>query len=263
MAQCSISLLLLTCTTRIGVAVSSLQLLLQETKRPKRTLHYIRNRLTNQSTATMSSFALLKSRALTSSMQRTAGSSNSPRLMMMSQTTASGASSSHIARSLTTSVCYPSAATAISSSPFISANCHHHHHQCPISHLNSTHQQYRSYWQEVIRRNVRDRKNPNKPYKYEDPSNVVQRFQEPKRGKDGATLLSLHLWNDKHEKPWMKRKRLESLKIYNRNKQHVLDLAKYIEFVQENSTTSAGDSTDDDKGDDHENKKDKKYRKKK
>ena len=212
----------------------------------------------------MSSYALLKSRALTSSMQLTAGSMGSPRLMMMMcQPTATGASSSHIARSLTTSVFYPSAATTISSSPFIGANCQHSQH--PTFHSNSNYQQYRSYWQEVIRRNVRDRKDPNKPYKYEDPSNVAKRFQEPKRGKDGATLLSLHLWNDKHEKPWMKRKRLESLKIYNRNKQHVLDLAKYIEFVQENSTatTTAGDSTGDKDVDDHHNKKDKKYRKKK
>ena len=104
------------------------------------------------------------------------------------------------------------------------------------------------FWQEVIRRNVRNRKNPNKDQKlrYEDPSRVIQRFQEPKRAKDGETLLGLHVWNDRHEKPFMKRKRLESLKRYNRDKQHVMDLAKYIEFVQENSNVDDGNRNDGD-----------------
>ena len=114
-------------------------------------------------------------------------------------------------------------------------------------------QSHRMLWQEVIRRNVRDRKNPNKDQKlrYEDPSRVIQRFQEPKRAKDGETLLGLHVWNDRHEKPFMKRKRLERLKRYNRDKQHVMDLAKYIELVQEKSNVddnrNSNDGDDDNK----------------
>jgi hypothetical protein len=93
----------------------------------------------------------------------------------------------------------------------------------------------RNYWQEVIRQRP-DRKTGK--LKYEDPSQVVLRFQEHTRASDGATLSSIHLWNDRHEKTWMRKKRLASLRQYNQDKQNVLDLAKYIEFVQENNTTA-------------------------
>ena len=69
--------------------------------------------------------------------------------------------------------------------------------------------------------------------KYEDPEKVVRRFQESKRS-DGETLLDMHIWNDRHEKGWMRRRRIASKKRYEFDKKHVLDLAKYIQFVQEN-----------------------------
>jgi hypothetical protein len=96
----------------------------------------------------------------------------------------------------------------------------------------------RNYWQEVIRQRP-DRKTGK--LKYEDPEQVVLRFQEHTRASDGATLSSIHLWNDRHEKTWMRKKRLASLRQYNQDKQNVLDLAKYIEFKQENKTTDKKD----------------------
>ncbi|CAJ1954682.1 unnamed protein product [Cylindrotheca closterium] len=90
-------------------------------------------------------------------------------------------------------------------------------------------QQQRGYWQEVVRVR-RDRKGK---VKHEDPGLVVNRFQEQRRS-DGEGLLALHSYNDKHEKAWMKRKRLQEKRRYDFDKKHVMDLAKYIQFVQDN-----------------------------
>src|SRR5210317_2204556 len=82
--------------------------------------------------------------------------------------------------------------------------------------------QQRGYWQEVVRVR-RDRKGK---IKHEDPGMVVNRFQEQRRS-DGEGLLALHSYNDKHEKAWMKRKRLQEKRRYDFDKKHVMDLAKY------------------------------------
>jgi hypothetical protein len=89
--------------------------------------------------------------------------------------------------------------------------------------------QNRAYWQEV----VRVRRNKDGKRKHEDPERVVKRFQEQRRG-DGEGLLNLHVYNDKHEKAWMKRKRMAEKRRYDFDKNHVMDLAKYIQFVQDN-----------------------------
>ena len=109
----------------------------------------------------------------------------------------------------------------------------------PFKNGESTAVSRRSYWQEVIRQRP-DRQTGK--LKYEDPCHVAMRFQEHTRGNDGASLLTVHLWNDRHEKAWMRRKRLASLVKYKQDKQHVMDLAKYIEFVKENSTTDKKDN---------------------
>eukprot|EP00934_Nitzschia_sp_Nitz4_P007387 Nitzschia sp. Nitz4//scaffold34_size148208//81202//81690//NITZ4_002984-RA/size148208-processed-gene-0.15-mRNA-1//1//CDS//3329548807//7377//frame0 len=91
--------------------------------------------------------------------------------------------------------------------------------------------QTRSLWQEVIR--IRTDKEGKK--RHEDPDRVVRRFQEQRRS-DGECLLDLYFYNDKHEKSWMKRKRMDDQRRYQFDKKHVMDLAKYIQFVQKNST---------------------------
>lgn len=88
----------------------------------------------------------------------------------------------------------------------------------------------RSHWQEIIKIQV-DR--DGKP-RHEDPERVVKRFQEQRRS-DGQSILDLHFYNEKHEKSWMKRKRLNDQRRYEFDKKHVMDLAKYIQFVQKNS----------------------------
>jgi len=88
----------------------------------------------------------------------------------------------------------------------------------------------RSLWQEIIQ--IRIGKDGKK--RHEDPERVVRRFQEQRRS-DGESLLDLHFYNDKHEKAWMKRKRLDDQRRYEFDKKHVMDLAKYIQFVQDNS----------------------------
>mmetsp|Transcript_83076 Transcript_83076/g.240424 ORF Transcript_83076/g.240424 Transcript_83076/m.240424 type:complete len:114 (+) Transcript_83076:86-427(+) len=88
----------------------------------------------------------------------------------------------------------------------------------------------RSYWQEVIKYRV----DADGKKRYEDPERVIKRFQEQRRS-DGQSLLDLHFYNDKHEKAWMKRKRLDDQRRYEFDKKHVMDLAKYIQFVQDNS----------------------------
>ena len=104
------------------------------------------------------------------------------------------------------------------------------HHQQQQLQLGYHH--HRGYWQEVIRVK-RDRRDGNK-LKHEDPERVVKRFQEQRRGSDGEGLLDLHMYNDRHEKPWMKKKRLAEKRRYDFDKNHVMDLAKYIQFVQDN-----------------------------
>ena len=106
-----------------------------------------------------------------------------------------------------------------------SSNVHHYYQQSLHSNNIS-----RAYWQEVIR--VRRDKKTGK-FKHEDPERVVKRFQEQRRS-DGESLLDLHNYNDKHEKPWMKKKRLAEKRRYEFDKKHVMDLAKYIQFVQDN-----------------------------
>jgi hypothetical protein len=89
--------------------------------------------------------------------------------------------------------------------------------------------QRRAYWQEVVRvKTNKDGKN-----KHEDPERVVQRFQDQRRS-DGSVMLDIHAYNDKHEKAWMKRKRMNDKRRYDFDKRHVMELAKYIQFVQDN-----------------------------
>ena len=92
--------------------------------------------------------------------------------------------------------------------------------------------QKRAYWQEVVMR----KRGPDGKYKYEDPALVSRRFQDARRA-DGEYLLEVHLWNDRHEKPWMRKKRMAEKKRYDFDKKHVLDLAKYIHFVKDNKDT--------------------------
>jgi hypothetical protein len=89
--------------------------------------------------------------------------------------------------------------------------------------------QRRTLWQEIVR--IRSDKDGKR--RHEDPERVVHRFQEQRRS-DGESLLDLHFYNDKHEKAWMRRKRLTDKRRYEFDKKHVMDLAKYIQFVQDN-----------------------------
>ena len=89
--------------------------------------------------------------------------------------------------------------------------------------------QRRAYWQEIIR----IRKDKDGKQRHEDPAKVIRRFQEQRRS-DGEALLDLHFYNDRHEKAWMKRKRLAEKRRYDFDKKHVNELVSYIKFVQEN-----------------------------
>lgn len=89
---------------------------------------------------------------------------------------------------------------------------------------------HRSYWQEHVQRYTDNRTGKKR---HEDPTRVVKRFQDQVRS-DGEALIDLHTYNDKHEKAWMRRKRLNEKKRYEFDKKNVMDLAKYIEFVQDN-----------------------------
>jgi len=91
--------------------------------------------------------------------------------------------------------------------------------------------QRRAYWQEIVR--IRTDKDGKR--RHEDPSRVVRRFQDQRRS-DGESLLELNFYNDRHEKAWMKRQRLKLKRQYESDKKHVMDLAKYIQFVQDNKT---------------------------
>lgn len=82
---------------------------------------------------------------------------------------------------------------------------------------------------DVVR--VRTDRRTGKKY-HEDPERVVLRCVDERRS-DGESLLDLEFYNDRHEKPWMKRKRLALQRRYEFDKKHVSDLAKYIAFVQE------------------------------
>ena len=88
----------------------------------------------------------------------------------------------------------------------------------------------RSLWQEIIR----IRTDNEGKRRHEDPERVVRRFQEQLRS-DGESLVDLHFHNDKHEKACMKRQRLANKRRYDFDKKHVLDLVKYIQFVQDNA----------------------------
>jgi hypothetical protein len=89
--------------------------------------------------------------------------------------------------------------------------------------------QRRAYWQEIVR--IQTDKDGKK--RHEDPERVVRRFQMQRRS-DGEALLDVHIFNDKHEKAWMRRKRLDEKRRYDFDRKHVMDLAKYIQFVQDN-----------------------------
>jgi hypothetical protein len=89
----------------------------------------------------------------------------------------------------------------------------------------------RSYWQEIVK--IRTEKDGTQ--KHEDPARVIKRFQEQCRS-DGMSLLDLHFYNDRHEKAWMKRKRMADKRRYEFDKKHVMDLVKYIQFVKDNSS---------------------------
>jgi hypothetical protein len=69
--------------------------------------------------------------------------------------------------------------------------------------------------------------------KHEDPERVVVRHQEQRRS-DGEGLLDMHFYNDRHEKAWMRRKRMAEKRRYDFDRKHISDLAKYIAFVQDN-----------------------------
>lgn len=74
---------------------------------------------------------------------------------------------------------------------------------------------------------------------HEDPEQVVRRHTDEVRA-DGEALLDLMFFNDRHEKAWMKRKRLQNLRRYEFDKKHVTDLAKYIAFVQDYGNDNEG-----------------------
>jgi len=107
---------------------------------------------------------------------------------------------------------------------------------------NNTTEQRRSFWMDVIRIKTN---RPNSKYgyskdgktgvteKHEDPEQVIRRHMDETRS-DGESLLDLMFFNEKHEKKWMKRVRLQNKKRYEFDKKHVTDLAKYISFVQQN-----------------------------
>jgi hypothetical protein len=84
------------------------------------------------------------------------------------------------------------------------------------------------YWMDVVRFKID--KNTGRRI-HEDPEDVVKRHQEERRS-DGQSLLDMDIWNDRHEKRWMRRKRLSEKRRYEFDKKHVNDLAKYIAFVQ-------------------------------
>ena len=107
---------------------------------------------------------------------------------------------------------------------------------------NNNKEQRRTFWMDVIRIKTN---RPNSKYgyskdgktgvteKHEDPEQVIRRHMDETRS-DGESLLDLMFFNEKHEKKWMKRVRLQNKKRYEFDKKHVTDLAKYISFVQQN-----------------------------
>jgi len=108
---------------------------------------------------------------------------------------------------------------------------HQHQHQQP--HQQHHQQQRRNFWMDVVRIKTKHGKNGGtSSEKHEDPEQVIRRHTEQTRS-DGESLIDLMFFNDKHEKAWMKRKRLQGIKRYEFDKRHVTDLAKYIAFVKD------------------------------
>mmetsp|Transcript_29607 Transcript_29607/g.33945 ORF Transcript_29607/g.33945 Transcript_29607/m.33945 type:complete len:166 (+) Transcript_29607:57-554(+) len=117
------------------------------------------------------------------------------------------------------------------------------HEQQPTSVLQQPHHQYqyqhqeqrRSFWMDVVRIKTQRGKNGGpSTMKHEDPEHVVRRHQYHREQRsDGEALIDLMFFNDKHEKAWMKRKRLQGIKRYEFDKRHVTNLAKYIAFVKD------------------------------
>ena len=71
-------------------------------------------------------------------------------------------------------------------------------------------------------------------YKSEDPEQTVSRIQEEKDSK-GQTILNLpkNQKNARHVKPTTYRKELANKIAYQRKRQEVMDLIKYIHFVKD------------------------------
>merc|ERR1719491_1549871 len=102
---------------------------------------------------------------------------------------------------------------------------HQHQHQ----------EQRRSFWMDVVRIKTKSGKNGGPAtMKHEDPEQVVRRHRYAQEQRsDGEALIDLMFFNDKHEKAWMKRKRLQGIKRYEFDKLHVTNLAKYIAFIKD------------------------------
>lgn len=113
-------------------------------------------------------------------------------------------------------------------------------------------EQRRSFWMDVVtrkpQRQGKQRQNQNNNsssdnnssndksssnFVHEDPEQIVRRHTDETRS-DGEALLDLMFFNDRHEKAWRKRQRLQRIKRYEFDKKHVNDLAKYIAFVKDN-----------------------------
>ena len=147
------------------------------------------------------------------------------------------ASTSTVAGTSTSTAATPLATTTTTTSTTSHLHLHSHSHL-----LHS--QQRRSFWMDVVRIktqrpnnkhnkwNKQKDGNNNKQAVHEDPEQVVRRHTDETRS-DGEALLDLMFFNDRHEKAWMKRKRLQGIRRYEFDKKHVTDLAKYIAFVQD------------------------------
>lgn len=82
---------------------------------------------------------------------------------------------------------------------------------------------------------VEQRFNPKtQAYKSEDPEQTARRLQEEVDSK-GRTLLSLpkNQKSARHVKPTTYRKELKNRVAYERKRQEVMDLIKYIQFVKD------------------------------
>ena len=124
--------------------------------------------------------------------------------------------------------------SSIPSLSFISVGQHQIQNQQHPYQKNRSNEQRRLFWMDVVRvKTVRNKNNKKGERKHEDPGMVVRRHMDETRS-DGEPLLDLMFYNDRHEKGWMKRKRLKEKKRHDFDKKKINDLAKYIAFVQDN-----------------------------